>query len=52
MAAVSEAEAEVEPKVVPPADEFARQMDALHILPLKIIPFENSVLKSARLIKN
>ncbi len=50
MAAVSEAE--VEPKVVPVADEFARQMDSLHVLPLKIIPFKNPVLKSARLIKN
>ena len=27
-------------------------MDALHILPLSVIPFDNAVLKSARLIKN
>jgi hypothetical protein len=50
MAAVSVAK--VKPKVVTPADEFARQMDSLHILPLKIIPFKNPVLKSASLIKN
>ena len=54
MAAVSEAETEVQvkPKVAKGSDSIAIDMDALHVLPLKIIPFQNSVLKSARLIKN
>lgn len=58
MAAVSEAEVEAKvrskagPKALTPEDILARQMDALHILPLKIIPFKNPVLKSASLIKN
>jgi len=55
MAAVSEAETDI---VARPKSEKNKSdapvidMDALHILPLKIIPFENTVLKSARLIKN
>ena len=41
-----------EPKGETPEELLARQMDSLHILPLSIIPFQNSVLKSSRLIKN
>lgn len=54
MAAVNEAEADANVQEVsePLSGSDALDMDALHILPLKIIPFENSVLKSARLIKN
>ena len=40
------------PKAEAPADPIMGEMDSLHILPLKIIPFRNSVLKSSRLIKN
>ncbi|MGH6620469.1 MAG: hypothetical protein ACREF6_13075 [Alphaproteobacteria bacterium] len=40
------------PKAEAPADAIMGEMDSLHILPLKIIPFRNSVLKSSRLIKN
>lgn len=54
MAAVNEVETEAQ--VEKPAPRTLSQkpldMDALHILPLRIIPFENTVLKSARLIKN
>lgn len=55
MAAVSEAEVDVQAKPQEGQKKPAVasvDMDSLHILPLKIIPFENSVLKSARLIKN
>lgn len=40
------------PKAEAPADAIMGEMDSLHILPLKIIPFRNPVLKSSRLIKN
>lgn len=54
MAAVNEVETEAQ--VEKPASRKSSQkpldMDALHILPLRIIPFDNTVLKSARLIKN
>jgi hypothetical protein len=58
MAAVSEAEtedqtdAQAEPVDEKESKSISVDMDSLHILPLKIIPFENSILKSARLIKN
>lgn len=42
----------VVPKAEAPAEAIMGEMDSLHILPLKIIPFRNPVLKSARLIKN
>ncbi|MCR4378420.1 MAG: hypothetical protein NUV50_10065 [Rhodospirillales bacterium] len=34
------------------ANEFERDLDALHIMPMGIIPFENRSLAHARLIKN
>lgn len=40
------------PRRAPEPVTLAQQMDSLHILPLRIIPFQNSVLKSANLIKN
>ena len=54
MAAVNEAEVQaLESKAAPrKSSKDALDMDALHILPLRIIPFENTVLRSARLIKN
>lgn len=42
----------VTPKRAAPAVTLEQQMDSLHILPLRIIPFQNPVLKSANLIKN
>jgi len=54
MAAFNEAEVEAPEDKAAPHKPSAKvlDMDALHILPLRIIPFENTVLKSARLIKN
>ena len=33
-------------------DGFEKDLDALHVLPMGIIPFENRSLSSARMIKN